>query len=418
MDKSWMQLNRSSPCFAEGVEEIIRFAYSEKQPHEKIPCPCYTCNNFCHQTQEVVRYHLSINGIKRIYVRWTYHGESYEDNINDKGNIEENFGVDDSDDDCNVDDMVKMLNDISNAYIGDTLGIEEPLTTPGAPFPLGRADIFLKLLNDSEEKLYKVFVSKGRPFGGPIRRELNDSDWKAIHLFVLKICEEIEEYRSEHMAQLKAESELSVDQLHDTHFPKWFRKRVEELRVEGLATGFIPNTARIIKTSQNSGVMVEGEHNQKIVEFYGVITDIIEMGGPEGRVTVDRVRRPRHSEEGRNGEELIMWHYLKEKNANEKLTIDIPKEVNRFVGINSQYAITESRCLIRRFAPLKVTKWAKIDEDKKHDLLRDFKEEKKGDIVGPIELYKLTHYKCVEGSDEGSWISDIAEDNHASNSYQ
>ncbi|KAG8367661.1 hypothetical protein BUALT_Bualt16G0096200 [Buddleja alternifolia] len=38
-------------------------------------------------------------------------------------------------------------------------------------------------------------------------------------------------------------------------------------------------------------------------------------------------------------------------------------------------------------------------------------EEKKCD-VGSIELYKLTHCRCEEGSDEGSWVSDIAKDNH------
>ncbi|KAG8388598.1 hypothetical protein BUALT_Bualt02G0142200 [Buddleja alternifolia] len=193
------------------------------------------------------------------------------------------------------------------------------------------------------------------------------------------------------------------------------------------------------------------------------------------------------------------------KNAYEKLTVDIPEEVNRIVGVNSQYAITESGCLARRFAPLKVTKWGRIEEDKKLDLLRDFRgsfnfgesvrcngvilsqmntqyrnfrhklykkyflrgitpahvdpndweylctyfaseeyqrisrrntenwaaqdarhivgtksfaricrdrEEKKWDVVGPIELYKLTRYKCDEGAEKGYWISDIAKENH------
>ncbi|KAG8373694.1 hypothetical protein BUALT_Bualt11G0051300 [Buddleja alternifolia] len=155
MDRSWMQLNRSDPSFGEGVEEFIRFAYSRKSPDEKIPCPCYDCNNFCDQTQEVVRYHLSINGIKRSYIRWVYHGEAYEDDLTDEGNIEENVESDDSDDDCNVDEIREMLNDISNAYLGENLDTEETVTTPGAPFPLGRADTFLKLLKDSEDKLYK-----------------------------------------------------------------------------------------------------------------------------------------------------------------------------------------------------------------------------------------------------------------------
>ncbi|KAK4435021.1 hypothetical protein Salat_0665100, partial [Sesamum alatum] len=156
----------------------------------------------------------------------------------------------------------------------------------------------------------------------------------------------------------------------------------------------------------------------------------------------------------------------KRKNANEKLTVRIPEEVNRIVGVNSQFAITESGCLTRRFAPLQVTKWAKIEEGKKLDLLRDFigsfdsgdylrcdrailsqmntqyrnyrhklyknyflrgiipahvdpedweylstyfsseeyQEEKNGDVVGPIELYKLTRYKYEKDCEDGCWL--------------
>ncbi|KAG8364710.1 hypothetical protein BUALT_Bualt18G0026900 [Buddleja alternifolia] len=592
MDRSWMQLNRSDPSFGEGVEEFIRFAYSRKAPHEKIPCPCYDCNNFCDQTQEVVRYHLSINGIKRSYIRWVYHGEAYEDDLTNEGNIEENVESDDSDDDCNVDEIREMLNDISNAYLGQNLDIEETVTTLGAPFPLGRADTFLKLLKDSEDKLYKgcepysklsflikmlhiktisgwtnksfdmllellkdafggvdvdipklqrlfvnkdlaqnmrwhkedrvqeknavrhpanseawrdfdekyplfaddprnvrklgvfkryvhnkarpeasiaelyidnecltfcsmylhivetrfnrvernydigeqlgnmsVFACKGRPFGAPTYKELSDADWKAIHLFVLKNCEEIEEYRSEHMLQLKAESEPSVDQCHDVHFPSWFRNRVEQLRAERLATDELVSLANgpdtrvkyyngcnvngfrfhtkdreINKKTQNSGVVVDGEHNQKIIEFYGIITDIIEMGGPGRRVDLHHssLRTSSidlHSHESQISrtidnvdvdEEIVVnstntssgkkkrgrtRHVAlsRRKNANEKLTVDIPEKVNRIVGVNSQYAITESGCLARRFAPLQVTKWGRIEEDRKLDLLRDFR---------------------------------------------
>ncbi|KAK4438612.1 hypothetical protein Salat_0195700 [Sesamum alatum] len=52
-----------------------------------------------------------------------------------------------------------------------------------------------------------VFACKGRPFGGP----------------------------SEHIAELVAESQMNVEQRHDLHFPRWFRKRVEQLHSEGVA---------------------------------------------------------------------------------------------------------------------------------------------------------------------------------------
>ncbi|KAL0325547.1 UNVERIFIED_CONTAM: hypothetical protein Sradi_5124000 [Sesamum radiatum] len=51
--------------------------------------------------------------------------------------------------------MLDMLNDFSNAYLRENLGSEETRASQGAPFPLGRADTFFKLLKDSEEKLYE-----------------------------------------------------------------------------------------------------------------------------------------------------------------------------------------------------------------------------------------------------------------------
>ncbi|KAG8371561.1 hypothetical protein BUALT_Bualt13G0100800 [Buddleja alternifolia] len=268
---------------------------------------------------------------------------------------------------------------------------------------------------------------------------------------------------NEHMLQLKVESEQSVDQRHDVHFPSWFRNRVELLRAERLATDELVSLANgpdtrvkyyngcnvngfrfhtkdheSNKKTQNSGEVVDGEHNQKIIEFYGVITDIIEMGGPGRRVDLHHssLRNSSvdlHLHESQISrtidnvdvdEEIVVNSTStssgKKKRgrtrnvtlSNEKLTVDIPEEVNRIVGVNSQYAITESGCLARRFAPLQVTKWGRIEEDKKLDWLRDFREEKKGEVVGPIELYKLTRYKCEEGAEEGYWISDIAKENH------
>ncbi|KAL0333147.1 UNVERIFIED_CONTAM: hypothetical protein Scaly_2216200 [Sesamum calycinum] len=306
-----------------------------------------------------------------------------------------------------------------------------------------------------------VFACKGRPFWGPRYGELSDFDWKKVHLFVLKNCEEIEKFRRTYI-----ESGISVEQRHDLHFPKWFRKRVEQLH-SGLAndelislangpdtrvkhyTGCNVNGFRFHtkdrennKKTQNSGVVVEGEHNKKIIDFYGVVKDIIEvdylqgakrvlifkcdwwnlndrsgiqmdrnsnitsvnvsktwyddqpfvlayqMGGPGRRVVGQSEISSSHGDSNVHSHEEIVNStstrikrrgrtrnvvLSKRKNANEKLAIQIPEEINRIIGMNSQYAITESGCLTRRFAPLQVTKWAKIEEGKKLDLLRDFR---------------------------------------------
>ncbi|KAL0337733.1 UNVERIFIED_CONTAM: hypothetical protein Scaly_2048400 [Sesamum calycinum] len=401
--------------------------------------------------------------------------------------------------------------------------------------------------------------------------------------------------------KLIAESGISVEQRHDLHFPKWFKKRVEQLHSEGLAndelislangpdtrvkhyTGCNVNGFRFHtkdrennKKTQNSGVVVEGEHNKKIIDFYGVVKDIIEVDYLQGAkrvlifkcdwwnlndrsgIQMDRnsnitsvnvsktwyddqpfvlayqVRQafylqdlklgknwhivektqPRGTYEIPNqkhiepndledpykkknpkkhiylknkweGLEDVLWDkesrrgrtrnvvLSKRKNANEKLAIQIPEEINRIIGMNSQYAITESGCLTRRFAPLQVTKWAKIEEGKKLDLLRDFRgsfdsgdnlrydrvilsqmntqyrnyrhklyknyflrgitpihvdpedweylctyfsseeyQVENGGVVGPIELYKLTRYKCEKDSKNGCWVSAVAKENY------
>ncbi|KAK4411777.1 hypothetical protein Sango_0250700 [Sesamum angolense] len=536
MDRSWMQLNKSNSSFAERVEEFINFVYSKKESHEKIPCPCYACNNFCDQTQEVVRYHLSINGIKRSYIKWVYHGETSKDESNNEGSTENNIDINELDDDCNVDGMLDMLNGFSNAYLGENLGREETTASPGAPFPLGRADTFFKLLKDSEEKLYEGCESYSKltflvkllhlktisgwtnksfdmllellkeafqgvdvdlPKSKRLMHDLgpkgprNDIDVNLQQLIselkelwevdnkrarkdmmdkglkpnlhsqgegedmppdsytlshdqknILKLCsktlyldvlDKMEkqmaltmcklerifppafldvmvhlmihlaseakltgpvQYRwmfprnydigeqlgnlslfackghpfggpSEHIAELVAESEISVEQQHDLHFPRWFRKRVEQLHSElandeliSLANGpdtrvkhytgcningcrFHTKDRENNKKTQNSGVVVEGEHNKKIIDFYGIVKDIIEMGGPGRRVVGQSEPSSSYGESNIHSQDEIVNStstrikrrgrtrnvaLSKRKNANEKLAIQIPEE--------------------------------------------------------------------------------------------
>ncbi|KAL3849461.1 hypothetical protein ACJIZ3_011343 [Penstemon smallii] len=129
--------------------------------------------------------------------------------------------------------------------------------------------------------IFSVFACKGRPFGGPKYEEISNSDWKKIHIFVLKNCQEIEHYRSD----------LNVDERHDIQFPTWFKKRVDELHVEGLASEELLSLANGLDTRvklyngcnvngfrfHTKDLVVEGEHHKRIIDFYGVLKDIIEV---------------------------------------------------------------------------------------------------------------------------------------------
>ncbi|KAL0344385.1 UNVERIFIED_CONTAM: hypothetical protein Sangu_1325900 [Sesamum angustifolium] len=190
------------------------------------------------------------------------------------------------------------------------------------------------------------------------------------------------------------------------------------------------------------------ERNYDIGEQLGLANDELislangpdtRMGGPRRRVVGQSEPSSSHGDSNVHSHEEIVNStstrikrrgrtrnvaLSRRKDSNEKLAIQIPKEINRIIGMNSQYAISESGCLIRRFAPLQVTKWAKIEEGKKLDLLRDFRgsfdygdnlrydKEKNRGFVGPIELYKLTRYKYEKDSENGCWVSAVAKENY------
>ncbi|KAL0324725.1 UNVERIFIED_CONTAM: hypothetical protein Scaly_2439600 [Sesamum calycinum] len=184
-----------------------------------------------------------------------------------------------------------------------------------------------------------VFACKGRPFGGPRYGELSDFDWKKVHLFVLKNCEEIEKFRSEHIAELIAESGISVEQRHDLHFPKWFRKRVEQLHSEGLANDELISLANGPDTDGRAWKTCCGQS---------------EISSSHGDSNV-------HSHEeivnstSTNPED---WEYLCTYFSSEEYQVE------------------------------------------------------NGGVVGPIELYKLTRYKCEKDSENGCWVSAVAKENY------
>ena len=68
------------------------------------------------------------------------------------------------------------------------------------------------------------------------------------------------------------------------------------------------------------------------------------------------------------GKELTKW-----KNRDIKLSVDIPEDVMRPVGINSQLLITEEGCIVRGFAPLNVQGWKDVNQEKREELLRELR---------------------------------------------
>ncbi|XP_026450757.1 uncharacterized protein LOC113350866 [Papaver somniferum] len=135
-----------------------------------------------------------------------------------------------------------------------------------------------------------VFSQSACPISGTIYKQLSKK--------------EIEMGHCKHMNELKAQSNVNLHQRQIQELPKWFKRHVLALRDKGSTdttdelyfiacgpdsrvksySGCIVNGVRFftksrddIRTTQNSGLVVEGEHEGKQVDFYGILSDILEL---------------------------------------------------------------------------------------------------------------------------------------------
>ncbi|GKD80704.1 retrovirus-related pol polyprotein from transposon TNT 1-94 [Tanacetum coccineum] len=92
MDKSWMETNRISKSYVDGVVGFTDYAVHNLQKtgninprvnkkHIYIPCSCTKCLNHIEHKVEEVQYHLYRHGIDISYTKWTKHGEEDEPSI-------------------------------------------------------------------------------------------------------------------------------------------------------------------------------------------------------------------------------------------------------------------------------------------------------------------------------------------------
>ncbi|KAL0556194.1 hypothetical protein IC582_004704 [Cucumis melo] len=75
MDKSWMHKSRLSKEYELGVENFIKFGFSNTST-SYIRCPCLKCGNCEKHNRKDVRDHLYVNGIDESYKIWFWHGEA------------------------------------------------------------------------------------------------------------------------------------------------------------------------------------------------------------------------------------------------------------------------------------------------------------------------------------------------------
>uniref|UniRef100_A0A803MUG7 Transposase-associated domain-containing protein n=1 Tax=Chenopodium quinoa TaxID=63459 RepID=A0A803MUG7_CHEQI len=77
MDKSWITTKKpGDPEYDVGVVEYIKFAVTNSEGRDVIPCPCHICHNLSYQKVDVILVHLSKWEFDRTYTCWYRHGES------------------------------------------------------------------------------------------------------------------------------------------------------------------------------------------------------------------------------------------------------------------------------------------------------------------------------------------------------
>ncbi|XP_050217509.1 uncharacterized protein LOC126668348 [Mercurialis annua] len=154
------------------------------------------------------------------------------------------------------------------------------------------------------ENGFSIFSNNARPLGATEYKTLSHSDFEKLQWYVLNNCEDVDEYLKIHIEELQKESVIDVQKRHQAGFASWFKECVGRLRATGLVaatdhiyalglgpdiriarySGIIVNGVRFhtverdnFRRTQNNGVSVTGEHKSKEIEFYGVLTDIIDL---------------------------------------------------------------------------------------------------------------------------------------------
>ncbi|XP_028057181.1 uncharacterized protein LOC114261174 [Camellia sinensis] len=149
-----------------------------------------------------------------------------------------------------------------------------------------------------------VFRQKVRGLGAAINDVLNLADLKKVRWYVLNNCDEVRPYMLQYMDELEGQGLTNMQERLESEFHTWFLKYVTKLQVEGTmdASNQLMNLARgldyrvtryngciingirfrtqdcdMYRKTQNSGVVVKGDHKGKPIDFYGVIREIIEL---------------------------------------------------------------------------------------------------------------------------------------------
>ena len=141
LDRSWMNLRRSSSEFMNGVTDFLDWAFERGCKGEQILCPCAACKNRYWHFRKVVEDHLFKKGFVVGYERWIFHGERISTSTPDSSSNDETSN--------NYDDIDGLLHDTFR-NIEDNVdhegGVREGLSE--------EAKKFFRLVEEGKKELY------------------------------------------------------------------------------------------------------------------------------------------------------------------------------------------------------------------------------------------------------------------------
>src|SRR4051812_37617821 len=126
MDKSWMDEDRYTEKYINGVKGFVQFALAHSAKGNKILCPCKNCVNCFWLEASDVQEHLVCEGFVNGYGRWEYHGEASSSlhSVRD-AHVEQFEYVEERDDlEEDVDELAGMIRDMRHDF-GDLSDAED-----------------------------------------------------------------------------------------------------------------------------------------------------------------------------------------------------------------------------------------------------------------------------------------------------
>ncbi|XP_060182468.1 uncharacterized protein LOC132612162 [Lycium barbarum] len=155
-----------------------------------------------------------------------------------------------------------------------------------------------------DKPILDIFSKSARPFGDGDYDAIPRKDLDMARWYVLNNCEEAESFLQEHKEELVKQDVGNIEEKHREQFPLWFKRKILKLynkdksmsikKLYPLAmesdvrgrrhTGCVTKGVRYLiqrrdelRKSQNCGIVVAGYHENELIDFYGIITDIIEL---------------------------------------------------------------------------------------------------------------------------------------------